>query len=387
MITLLGFMLMILALGLVIVYCPDLATPLPAAFYFTFTACIWIYSTFDNCDGKQARRTGTSSPLGELFDHGCDALNCWMLGLVELASLTMGTGALSCVFMLIFFWGFYLPTWETYHTGVLYLGYINAPTEGVIFGCVLILLSAFYGPEIYHKPVAVSFPNVAWPSWMAQHSLQIVASAGAIGSCVIGLIPLSLWAVWKECRAQKRSFLKALSQLSFMVFTSFSAYTWLWCPYTRARQDHFILFHVAVGLAFGKMATKIILAHLTKQPFPEASGLMTPLFLGALLFNTVPRLMPWITPDQLAAFERIYLWAFLVIAVVGYANWIYHVISSFCTFLDINCLTIKKRKVDMQTLPRTPVKVKPVFSEAMLEAVRNSERASASPYKTRHRAP
>ncbi len=28
----------------------------------------------DNMDGKQARRTGTSSPLGMMFDHGCDAL-------------------------------------------------------------------------------------------------------------------------------------------------------------------------------------------------------------------------------------------------------------------------------------------------------------------------
>jgi ethanolaminephosphotransferase len=26
-------------------------------------------------DGKQARRTGSSSPLGLLFDHGCDAIN------------------------------------------------------------------------------------------------------------------------------------------------------------------------------------------------------------------------------------------------------------------------------------------------------------------------
>ena len=26
------------------------------------------YSTMDNVDGKQARRTGTSSPLGELFE-------------------------------------------------------------------------------------------------------------------------------------------------------------------------------------------------------------------------------------------------------------------------------------------------------------------------------
>lgn len=29
----------------------------------------------DNMDGKQARKTGSSSPLGLLFDHGCDALN------------------------------------------------------------------------------------------------------------------------------------------------------------------------------------------------------------------------------------------------------------------------------------------------------------------------
>ena len=27
----------------------------------------------DGIDGKQARRTGTSSPLGELFDHGLDS--------------------------------------------------------------------------------------------------------------------------------------------------------------------------------------------------------------------------------------------------------------------------------------------------------------------------
>jgi hypothetical protein len=31
--------------------------------------------TLDNLDGKQARRTGSSSPLGLLFDHGCDAFN------------------------------------------------------------------------------------------------------------------------------------------------------------------------------------------------------------------------------------------------------------------------------------------------------------------------
>jgi phosphatidylglycerophosphate synthase len=33
-----------------------------------------MYQTLDAIDGKQARRTGTSSPLGELFDHGAPVL-------------------------------------------------------------------------------------------------------------------------------------------------------------------------------------------------------------------------------------------------------------------------------------------------------------------------
>ena len=32
------------------------------------------YCLLDNLDGRQARRTNNSSPLGELFDHGCDSL-------------------------------------------------------------------------------------------------------------------------------------------------------------------------------------------------------------------------------------------------------------------------------------------------------------------------
>lgn len=49
----------------------------PPAWTFYYGAlCIFLYQTFDAVDGKQARRTGTSGPLGQLFDHGCDAMVC-----------------------------------------------------------------------------------------------------------------------------------------------------------------------------------------------------------------------------------------------------------------------------------------------------------------------
>ncbi|KAJ3266319.1 hypothetical protein HK104_006133 [Borealophlyctis nickersoniae] len=69
LITLTGFMFVLLNVGFILIYTPDLETQGPGWVYFSFAAGIWLYSTFDNVDGKQARRTGTSSPLGELFDQ------------------------------------------------------------------------------------------------------------------------------------------------------------------------------------------------------------------------------------------------------------------------------------------------------------------------------
>jgi ethanolaminephosphotransferase len=38
-----------------------------------------LYYIFDILDGKHSRNTGTSSPLGLLMDHGCDAITTFLL--------------------------------------------------------------------------------------------------------------------------------------------------------------------------------------------------------------------------------------------------------------------------------------------------------------------
>jgi phosphatidylglycerophosphate synthase len=43
---------------------------IPSWIIFFGVFCSFMYQTLDAVDGKQARRTGTSSPLGQLFDHG-----------------------------------------------------------------------------------------------------------------------------------------------------------------------------------------------------------------------------------------------------------------------------------------------------------------------------
>jgi ethanolaminephosphotransferase len=66
----------------------------------------------DNSDGKQARKTGTSSPLGLLFDHGCDAMNTFVSGLTLFTVIQFGNGIYSLVGYTIAFSVFFMATWE-----------------------------------------------------------------------------------------------------------------------------------------------------------------------------------------------------------------------------------------------------------------------------------
>lgn len=80
----------------------------------------------DGLDGKQARRTGTSGPLGELFDHGLDS---WTTIFIPTALYSIfgrddpnTIQPLRMYFVCIMvFINFYLAHWEKYNTGVLYL--------------------------------------------------------------------------------------------------------------------------------------------------------------------------------------------------------------------------------------------------------------------------
>ncbi len=74
--TLVGLIFMIAPPILMMWFSGDLVSPAPWWVYLLNAVGIFIYQTLDALDGKQARRTGSSSPFGELFDHGCDSVSC-----------------------------------------------------------------------------------------------------------------------------------------------------------------------------------------------------------------------------------------------------------------------------------------------------------------------
>lgn len=120
--------------------CPTAAEPVPPWLLLYFGCSVVSYVVLDAMDGKQARRTGSSSPLGQLFDHGMDAA-LTLPQITYMASIggygASRTGLLMQVCAHVVF---FLCQWQEHHTGVVitsfgYLGVteIACITSGTAF--------------------------------------------------------------------------------------------------------------------------------------------------------------------------------------------------------------------------------------------------------------
>jgi phosphatidylglycerophosphate synthase len=125
-------------------YCPTFSEPTPAWLNWLAILALFIYQTMDAIDGKQARRTGTSSPLGELFDHGCDALTTIFVAMSTAASVQLGANTHLLLPMLGVLVPFFLTQWEEYFSGILELGYVSV-TEGQVGVMGVFALTALFG--------------------------------------------------------------------------------------------------------------------------------------------------------------------------------------------------------------------------------------------------
>ena len=114
---------------------------------------LFIYQTLDAIDGKQARRTGTSSPLGELFDHGCDSLSTVFVSLASACCVGLGNHPNWMMFQCLCASSlFYCAHWQTYVTGTMRFGTIDV-TEGQICVIFIMLLTSIFGSSVWSYEV------------------------------------------------------------------------------------------------------------------------------------------------------------------------------------------------------------------------------------------
>lgn len=340
MITLTGFIFLVTSALLGYIYSPQLDSPPPRWVHFAHGLLLFLYQTFDAVDGKQARRTNSSSPLGELFDHGCDALAC------TFESLAFGSSAM-CGSATFWFWfisavPFYCATWEHYFTNTLILPAINGPTEGLMLIYLAHFFTALVGAEWWAQHFGKSVPYLSWVPFINEIS---TARAVLFLMIIFGVIPtvsFNVQNVYKVVKARNGSMPLALAMLyPFSVLVG-GVLLWEYISPSGLMGKYPHLFIVGTGLAFGFLVGRLILSHLCDEPKGlKTSMCMSLIYMPFAIANALTARLN----DGIPLIDEFWiLLGFCVYSVSLYMHFATSVIHEITTALGIYCFRITRKE-------------------------------------------
>jgi phosphatidylglycerophosphate synthase len=288
--------------------------------YFFTALGLFIYQSLDAIDGKQARRTNSQSPLGELFDHGCDSVSAVFVTIASCCAVQLGIYPWlmfwSCMFS---YFAFYCAHWQTYVSGKLKFGKLDC-TEAQFSFMALHLISTF-SPGFWSK----SIPYL-------QIELRIFVALLMIGS--------TIWSSFNNIRAVSQggcgrnfssvagtSIIFPAWPIGFVIFLSVVASNY---SISSVLEEHTSLHLLCYGIVFSKITNRLIVAHMSKSPL---NGWDTA-YIGplAVCINQYFNLL---------IDEHVFLWFFLLYNLYDLLRYNIKVCQELCDFLDIHCFRIK----------------------------------------------
>ena len=325
-ITLIGISAIVFSNLLIVIFQnSDMETPMNRLVYLIFAISLIFYQTMDNIDGKQARKTGTSSPLGELFDHGIDSLNCIWGTLLLVSAFGQGSSIPAVCTIVPPMIAMYLSAWETYYTKTLFLDYFNGPTEGLIVAVVFQLICVFLGPEFWLRPMFWTF---GYPLGDAMAiTMNLLVLFFHVPGCILNV---------RRCNPDLLR--KRLKNIWPIIAVSFAIFLWTTSPGSVILTGgHLFLFSWALSFTFGRITTTIILSHLCDQEFPRLNFPTMLLFFGTFVYGVLPR----VGLGFLAIGELIYIWLYLILAALYFLFFSKLVIDRITQYLGIHAFKIE----------------------------------------------
>ncbi|XP_060701622.1 choline/ethanolaminephosphotransferase 1-like [Hemiscyllium ocellatum] len=256
LITITGLALNVCTTLILMVYCPTATEQAPLWAYLACALGLFIYQSLDAIDGKQARRTNSSSPLGELFDHGCDSLSTVFVVLGICIAVQLGTNPdwmFFCCFAGVFM--FYCAHWQTYVSGTLRFGIIDV-TEVQIFIIILFLLAASGGTAFWESMIPVLEIQVK-----IVPALLVVA--GGIFSCTNYFTVIFTGGVGKNgSTIAGTSVLSPFLHIGAVITLALMIYK---KSTSRLFENNPCLYILAFGFVSAKITNKLVVAHMTKS--------------------------------------------------------------------------------------------------------------------------
>uniref|UniRef100_A0A1Q3FTQ2 diacylglycerol cholinephosphotransferase n=1 Tax=Culex tarsalis TaxID=7177 RepID=A0A1Q3FTQ2_CULTA len=270
LITIVGLAVNILTTLILIYYSPNGRSEPPRWASALCALGLFVYQSLDAIDGKQARRTNSSTPLGELFDHGCDSISTVFVALSACISVQLGFYPrwmfFQCFCAMTLF---YCAHWQTYVSGTLRFGRIDV-TEAQCTIIGIHLISAVFGPEIWMSKIVGDFEL-----WNSMSVMTIVCGSWAL---------LQFFAVIQAGGVGKNGSTVAgtsvLSPIIPFLFVVIPAYVISQKSPDHIYENHPALYIMAFGMITAKVTNRLVVAHMTKSEMEYLDwGLIGPLCL------------------------------------------------------------------------------------------------------------
>ncbi|XP_035778434.1 ethanolaminephosphotransferase 1-like isoform X1 [Anopheles albimanus] len=298
---------------------------------------LFVAYTLDGIDGKQARRTGTSGPLGELFDHGLDSYSAVLIPIYMFS--IFGSGDLPPVRMFFItlnvFLNFYLPHVEKYLTGVMFLpwGY-----DFVMWAVSITLaITGIFGAEFWQVPVFGMKPC---------HIFELILYVSA----VITSHPIIIANVYKSYRdktGKMRSFTEAIRPLVPLASLFVLCTAWVLLSRNGIIDMEPRLYFVMCGTLFSNICCRLIVSQMSDTRADLWNGLLNLLCIVVLL-SIVP-FTCFGLPELNIEIERYLLYTLTTCVTVAHLHYGAGVVREMCHHFRIRCFKVRPKNAEGAT--------------------------------------
>ncbi|CAD8205500.1 unnamed protein product [Paramecium octaurelia] len=235
-----------------------------------FTATLhMLYMNFDNLDGKQARRTRNSSPLGMILDHNFDSMIILLQGTNLTTAMQVGNNIFSVVLYIIPSIPFYLIAHEEYYTHEMNLPIINAAAEGTISVAIFFAITAYFGCDWWLLKLPTFY------DLQVNHFVLV-----AFASSVLITMPSVIFKIRKFTTTSS-----LFKQLRYFLFCNAIILYNIYFSKTNVIEQHVRAYMYTIGFTMSKSVGIVALNHVCNAPLP--AYLNSIYFFILLLINTI----------------------------------------------------------------------------------------------------
>ena len=321
----------------------DAAHCLPRWVFFTWALCLFAYQSLDAIDGKQARRTGMAGPLGEMFDHGCDAINTTLECVLCCAALNLGRSVWAPASLVATLSNFYLTTWEEFHTGTLFLSAFSGPVEGILMIVGVYALTGAMGGPLFWDRGIFNVTGLAKID-VVRHKLarfNLPLNDAFLAFALVGLIANIVGSysnVVAARRARKQSAITPLFGLTPLILQITANLAWVHAnrAFILADPRALLPFLSYWGITFAYNVGLLIVAHVTKAPFPYCNVAIVWSVLLALDANLPVSYLQTDPEVQLKV-----IWASLGVALLVYGHFCHNVVTTITQEMGMACFVVR----------------------------------------------